>query len=508
MKNVLILNCKQARAHFLKEESYINLDLPRYFTFKKLLSDLSKKLDGKSLSDFYKSSNDKVSNKYKNQNPSEHENVNYTFLQNKDGRFSWRPLQLIHPAIYVSLVHKITEQDNWDFIQKRFKDFGKLKGINCYSLPQISQNKLSDKAANITNWWEFIEQKSIEKALEYEFVLHTDISDCYGSIYTHSISWALHTKQVAKKYKHDKKLIGNIIDRHLQDMSYGQTNGIPQGSVLMDFIAEMVLGSADLELNQRIKSAGILEFEVIRYRDDYRIFTNNPQDSELIIKNLTEILINLGLRLNPNKTFSSKNIVEDSIKPDKLFGILNKKGNKNLQEHLFLIHNHSNIHPNSGTLIKALNKFFIRVKTANLIGQNIIPLISIVVDIAFKNPRSYPISAAILSKLFTLIPEKELKTTLKLIIIKFRKLPNTGHMEIWLQRSILNYETNTIFQEKLCRKLTDSTVILWNSEWVNKDTEKLINDFSFVNKKILKNMETVLSSEEIDLFINNLNYSY
>jgi hypothetical protein len=28
----------------------------------------------------------------------------------------------------------------------------------------------------------------------------------------------------------------------MQGMNYGQTNGIPQGSVLMDFIAEMVLG--------------------------------------------------------------------------------------------------------------------------------------------------------------------------------------------------------------------------------------------------------------------------
>jgi hypothetical protein len=31
----------------------------------------------------------------------------------------------------------------------------------------------------------------------------------------------------------------------MQGMNYGQTNGIPQGSVLMDFIAEMVLGYID-----------------------------------------------------------------------------------------------------------------------------------------------------------------------------------------------------------------------------------------------------------------------
>ena len=81
--------------------------------------------------------------------------------------------------------------------------------------------------------------------------LVTDITDCYGSIYTHSIPWALHTKEKAKKEKATKKLIGNIIDFLLQKMSYDQTNGIPQGSVLMDFIGEIVLGYADLELTKK-----------------------------------------------------------------------------------------------------------------------------------------------------------------------------------------------------------------------------------------------------------------
>jgi hypothetical protein len=34
-------------------------------------------------------------------------------------------------------------------------------------------------------------------------------------------------------------------------MRHGQTNGIPQGSVLMDFIAEMVLGYADTLITKK-----------------------------------------------------------------------------------------------------------------------------------------------------------------------------------------------------------------------------------------------------------------
>ena len=69
--------------------------------------------------------------------------------------------------------------------------------------------------------------------MEYEYLFQTDIVDCYSSIYTHSIAWALHDKEEVKKKlkehsKTDKNLIGNIIDYSLRSMSYGQTNGIPQ----------------------------------------------------------------------------------------------------------------------------------------------------------------------------------------------------------------------------------------------------------------------------------------
>ena len=60
-------------------------------------------------------------------------------------------------------------------------------------------------------------------------------------------------------------------------MNYGQTNGIPQGSVLTDFIAEIVLGYIDSKLSERIrKEIGSINYKIIRYRDDYRIFTNEP----------------------------------------------------------------------------------------------------------------------------------------------------------------------------------------------------------------------------------------
>jgi hypothetical protein len=306
--SILELSAKEAREHLLKQESYCNLDLPPYFVFNDLLNKVNKFLEGKKLSDFQK------------RNPKYYEDVNYKILNNKNGTYAWRPFQLIHPTIYVSLVQKITEEKNWETIKDKFNEYSENKHIECVSIPRISLGKEKDKAKQVTYWWQEIEQKSIELALEYQYLFETDITDCYGSVYTHSISWALHTKPISKEQKDNNSLIGNIIDDHIMNMSHGQTNCIPQGSILMDLVAEMVLGYADIELTSKLKNENIDCYKILRYRDDYRIFYNNPQIGDKIAKALTEVMIDLGFKLNSEKTKVCNNVIIESIKKDKLVG--------------------------------------------------------------------------------------------------------------------------------------------------------------------------------------------
>ena len=111
MRNILKLNETEVKEFLLKQESYFNFDLPLYFTFEELISKLDKKLTNKNLYDFRATS------------PRDFDDVNYKLITNKDGKYAWRPFQLINPAIYVSLVHKITEKENWEVIVKRFELF-------------------------------------------------------------------------------------------------------------------------------------------------------------------------------------------------------------------------------------------------------------------------------------------------------------------------------------------------------------------------------------------------
>ena len=496
-KSILELNHLEAREFFLKAESYCNVDFPKYINFSRLISKVHRVLDGKDLSTMRKNT------------PRAYDDVNYTILNNKDGRYEWRPFQLIHPALYVSLVHKMTEEVAWESIRDRFREFSENEKIKCLSLPMKSLSKQTDKAEQILYWWKEVEQHSIELSLDYAYMFETDLTDCYNSIYTHSIVWALHTKKIAKKKRKDESLIGNVIDSHIQDMRHGQTNGIPQGSVLMDFIAEMVLGFADIELSKEINSENIRDYHILRYRDDYRVFVNNPQDGEKITKFLTEIMIDLGLKLNQSKTKSSDDVILSSVKLDKFSWAKKKQIDKNLQKHLFIIYDHALKFKNSGSLSTALNYFYIRLLRTKKIPQPL-ALISIIIDIAYKNPRTYPICVAILSLLMNFISSNETKKEIiSKIKNKFSKIPNTGHMEIWIQRMTLPIDKTISYSEPICNLIKgEDTVKLWNCDWISStELQTAMQEKYIVDKKEIRNLEPIISKEEVEHFVSNQLYN-
>ena len=492
--NILNLNNKDAKEFFLTEENYCGIDLPKYFKFSDLLRDVSEKLGIRNISDYYLENGGK---------PESFECVNYKILNNKNGEYAWRLLQLIHPALYVALVHEMTKKENWKLVVEKFKEF-QQGVVECESLPvKKSKKQKSDKAEQILTWWEKVEQKSLALSLEYEYLFHTDIVDCYGSIYTHSIAWALHTKEEAKENRNDQRLLGNIIDKKLREMQNGQTNGIPQGSVLMDFIAEIVLGYTDQELSNKLKDIKKEEYKIIRYRDDYRVFVNNPETGKEIIKQLTNVLSEMGLRLNTEKTKCLDDVIIGSIKPDKFFWITHGNIKRNLEKNLLLIYNLSNKYPNSGVLVRELQNFYKKIEKKKEL-KNLDVLIGILVNIAFKNPRTYPVVSAILSKLLEL--SENSAEIINKIIKRFKKLPNTEHLDLWLQRITLKIEGDFPYQGKLCRKMKDKNVEIWCSDWLKDDFKKIISSSVIIDQKAIEKMKPVIESEEVAVFNQNNYY--
>ena len=501
MQEVIGLPNDEASEFFLQGDSYCEFDTPLYFDFEPLLNDVWDEIRGSELHSYYKSvdSPEGESNVVR---PNSCEGVNFALLQNKDGRFAWRPLELIHPVLYVDLVQDITSESDWNLIRRRLSYFQNIPTIDATGLPvRKSEDDKSDKAATVKKWWRNVELSSIELALKYDYIFHTDITDCYGSIYTHSIPWALHTKEAAKDRRRDDSLVGNRIDWTLQKMNHGQTNGIPQGSQVMDFIAEIVLGYADIRLYRRLKKENLTDYRILRYRDDYRIYTNNPQKGEEILKHLTEVLLDLNMELGPKKTHFSEDVIQGSIKPDKLEWMLSKQKKKSLRKQLLLIHDFSKKHPNSGMLKKALDDFFDRLTSISSTLDRPVVLISILTDIAYTTPTIFPYFAAILSRLlYHLDSTEERREVISKVNDKFSKLPNTNHLSMWLQRVTLPSEMVYEYDEDVCRKVVDESIEIWNSDWLGHSLNEIVDGASIVDEDEIEDLSPQIQGEEVKLF--------
>lgn len=318
----------EAKDFFLKSSSYFNMALPEYFDFSSLLEDVDNKINNNTLISLQTTKPENIPN------------INFEINHNKDSKYAWRKFQMIHPALYINLVNIITQKNNWNTIIKRINEFKNNKNIICCSDLIESSSKKKDQGATINSWWNNFEQESIKMSLEFNWIGVTDITNCYGSIYTHSISWALHGIETAKTNKNNKKLIGNNIDQAIRCMNHGQTNGIPQGSTLMDFIAEIILGYGDTLISSAIKESDITskeQYKILRYRDDYRIFTNSETTLNKILKILSEQLSKLNFKMNTNKTIISDDVISNSIKYDKIESLyLNLKQQKTIQKNYYL----------------------------------------------------------------------------------------------------------------------------------------------------------------------------
>lgn len=493
MVNITSLTPSAAKAHFLKGESYFNSDTPPYMKFDALLKDVKSLMGDESYSSFQKSA------------PAKHQDVNYRFITNKDGRFAWRQLELIHPVIYVSIVNLICKDENWNKIKGKFEEFSKTC-ISCASIPQISVTTESDKALQVQEWWTEVEQESLKSALDYRYVCSVDVADCYGSLYTHSISWALDGYHNAK-LNQKRAGLGAKIDQHIMACRFGQTNGIPQGSMLSDFIAEIILGYVDTKISEQLKEHEERDFSIIRYRDDYRIFTNNARTGELIVQKISQSLIDVGMRLNTAKTIFADNVISNVFKPDKMEALhLSDIGTghaKTIQKQLLRIHALNLAHPNSGSVNKLLTELFRRiVNKRHLDNENLPVLLSILTDMALISPKAIPAISAIMTCVFQKLRPDEKSIQWKKVTKKIQTLPNNSFQQIWIQRIAVPSGTSLRFEstEKLCKVVNNEKVDLWNSLWI--DCEKLRNACD--PKKIIvsdPNMANIIaSSEEFDLF--------
>lgn len=525
-KNVLSLESKEAMDFFLKSEQYHGFELPEYFVFDELLQNVKNAIGDIPYEEC-------IQDETSLENLSD---VNLDILLNKDGRYAVRPIILANPFLYYFLVREICNEQSWTLIKKLFEKF-QVPHITSCALPVIPKEKEPfHKSTTIINWWSSMEQRSIELSLEYRYMFVTDITNCYGSVNPQAFDWAFSFKDTQYE-KDNESSISKSIQKYLRAFQQGRNIGIPQGSAIFDFIGEIILGYSDLLLHEAIQKTGITNpYEIIRYRDDYRIFCNDKDVLEKISYILQHVLESLNFRMNSKKTKISDSIVTDAVKSDKLAyiyntPIFNKKGCDfdSFEKHLLYILMFARQYPDSGSIKTMLSDIDKRMedwlkpyeeevttiplveggepstekitKQRRLVGGSIRAMSAICTQIALENVGCCHYALRVLSRMVDSLKDKNEKSAIiSLVCSKLCNQPNSDYNQLWLQNITYQQDkkngTSPYNMRLCCVVAGDKCVELWNNKWVKPELLSNLHVNRIVNAETLKKVTPVIMFRE------------
>jgi hypothetical protein len=143
--------------------------------------------------------------------------------------------------------------------------------------------------------------------------LQADVSRFFPSIYTHSLPWALHGKNVAKTnfQPFSATVFGNRLDFILRQSQDRQTIGIAIGPDISKLVSELLMAAIDKEF---VRRSGRNTPVFLRHVDDYWVGGNSLEECEKHLQNLRAAIRYFELDINDLKTkiISTKYIFGDS----------------------------------------------------------------------------------------------------------------------------------------------------------------------------------------------------
>ena len=532
--NILSLTSDEVFDFFMTSEQYHGFELPEYYDFDEVLNYVRESVGNKK----YEECLTEIK-------PDELPNVNLDILLNKDGHYAVRPLILANPFLYYFLAREVCNPSGWEAIQKCFKAYAVPHLTSC-ALPVVPDKvEPFHKSATILNWWNSMEQRSLELSLEYRYMFVSDITNCYGSINPQSIEWALACKSTKYETNENQQLATDI-QTYLRALQHGHNIGIPQGSALFDFVGEIVLGYSDLLLHEALQKEKIKDYEIIRYRDDYRIFCNDKDTLEQISYILQSVLESLNFRMNSQKTKISETIVIDSIKPDKLFyiyntPIFNKKGVDfdSFEKHLLYILMYGRQFPNGGQLKTLLSDIDKRIekwlkpdeeeledinllddksikkknfRQRRLTGGSVRAMSAVATQIALDNVAVVHYALRVISRMVDSLKDiKEKRDIISKVYDKLCKQHNSDYNQLWLQNMTYTQDKKrkkSPYTMRLCKLVMgNSDESLWNNDWLKPDLTQDLPYESIVDKETLKKVTPVITFRETRVY-NESKYVY
>ena len=166
--------------------------------------------------------------------------------------------------------------------------------------PRIGDRSRGERAVEPVHGWRGRPTLALERRSGRRVMLRADISQCWPSMYTHAVSWAIQGKAAAKAAASTRGGLGHysdLIDKAVRDAQERQSVGIPIGPDSSMVLSEVVLSRVDERLSSQIKS-----LSGIRIIDDYELYFDNVAEAEHARTLLAHALAEYRFMLNPRKT--------------------------------------------------------------------------------------------------------------------------------------------------------------------------------------------------------------
>jgi hypothetical protein len=145
-------------------------------------------------------------------------------------------------------------------------------------------------------------ERQRELSASYPATLHLDINRFYGSIYTHSIPWAVLGKQTAKTRHRTHATPAHWseeLDKLQRNCNDAQTIGIPIGPDTSRIVSEILLSAIDIELTEN--GSGVASTSFVHSIDDFEFGVYDSAGAERVSALFERAIRRYELRSNERK---------------------------------------------------------------------------------------------------------------------------------------------------------------------------------------------------------------
>ncbi|MGH0287400.1 RNA-directed DNA polymerase [Sinorhizobium meliloti] len=202
-----------------------------------------------------------------------------------------RNIHITHPIPQALLAREIAE--NWRQLQR-------ILSLRKYSEDEIV---ISDRYERSIKGINFPLHRAKKRYIEAtaDWLVKTDISRFYPSIYTHSLPWAAYGKENVKtSLKVYEGSFADRLDVLVRACNRNQTIGVPIGPETSRILAEIVSSRIDYQYSTALPKLSAKSVD--RLQDDWLVGASTLEEAENILSVISSCYRDYGLEINGSKT--------------------------------------------------------------------------------------------------------------------------------------------------------------------------------------------------------------